>query len=106
MLIANQVKHSMDHQKDNHFLIAKTETVRLALGRLGRNYQVSEEMGVEGRELAFSHGEGEDIGRSIPSEMLPIQFPNPGIVDQQDAELRVKKPQFGQYPSGRPSYFS
>jgi len=106
VLIANQVKHSMDHQKDNHFLIVEAETVRLVLGCFNGNHQVSEEVGMEGREFTVPHGKSEDIGGSISSEMLPIQFSNPGIVDQQDAELRVKKPQFGQYPSGRPSYFS
>ncbi len=58
MLIANQVKHAMDHQKDHHFHIVETETVRLALGCFNRNHQVSEEMGMEGGELSFSHGEG------------------------------------------------
>jgi len=106
MLIADQVKHSMDHQQDHHFRTVETETVRLALGRFNRNHQISEKMRVEGGELSFSHGEGEDIGRFIPTEVLPIQPLNLAVVHKQDAELRLKKPQFGQYPLGRPSYFS
>ncbi len=106
MLIANQVKHSMNHQKDNHFHIVETETVRLALGCFDRNHQVSEEMGMKGGELPFSHGEGQDIGRFIPPEVFPIQRLNLGVIHKQEAELRLKKPQFGQYPLGRPSYFS
>ncbi len=58
MLITDQVKHSMDHQQDHHFLAVETETVRLALGRFNRNHQISEKVGVEGRKLSFSHREG------------------------------------------------
>jgi len=103
MLIADQVKHSMDHQQNHHLHFAEAETVRLALGCFDRNHQVSEEVRMEGQEFALPHGKSEDIRGPIPSEMLPIQFPNPGIIDQQEAELGVKKPQFGQYLLGRPS---
>jgi len=106
MLIANQVKHAMDHQKDHHFHIVETETARLALGCFNRNHQVSEEMRMEGRELSFSHGEGQDIGRFVPTEVLPIQGLNLKVIHEQEADLGLKKPQFGQYPLGRPSYFS
>ena len=86
--------------------IVETETVRLAPGRFDRNHQVSKEMGMEGRELSFSHGEGQDIGWFIPPEVFPIQRLDLGVIHKQEAELRLKKPQFGQYPLGRPSYFS
>jgi hypothetical protein len=38
--------------------------------------------------------------------VLPIQCLNLEVVDKQEAEFGLKKPQFGQYPLGRPSYFS
>ena len=106
MLIANQVKDSMDHQEDDHFPFVETEPIRLALRRLDRNHQVSKEMGVEGRELSFPHGKGQDIGRFIPTEVLPIQRLNLEVIHKEEAELGLKKPQFGQYPLSRPSYFS
>ena len=57
-------------------------------------------------ELSLSHGKGEDVGRFIPTEVLPIQPLNLAVVHEQEAEFRLKTPQFGQYPLGRPSYFS
>ena len=95
MLIADQVKHAMDHQQDHHFRTVETETVRLALGSLSRNHQISEKVGVEGGELPFSHWEGQDVGRFIPTEVLPIQRLNLAVVHQQEAEFRLKKPQVG-----------
>jgi hypothetical protein len=106
MLIANQVEHPMDHQEDDHFHIVKTEPIRLALGRLHRNDQVSEKMGMKGRELSLPHGEGEDIGRFVPTEVSSIQRLNLEIVDKQETDLSLKKPQFGQDPLGHPSYSS
>jgi hypothetical protein len=106
MLIANQVKDSMDHQEDDHFHFVETEPIRLALRRLDGNHQVSEELGMEGRELSFSHGKGQDIGRFIPTEVLAIQRLNLEVIHKEEAELGLKKPQFGQYPLSRPSYFS
>jgi hypothetical protein len=96
----------MDHQEDNHSHFVKAEPIRLALGRLHRNHQISEEMGMKGRKLPFPHREGQDIGRFIPVEVSPIQRLNLEIIDKQEAQLSLKKPQFGQYPLGHPSYFS
>ncbi len=61
---------------------------------------------MEDRELSLSHGEGQDIGWFIPTEVLPIQRLNLEVTHKQEAEFSLKKPQFGQYPLGRPSYFS
>jgi len=96
----------MDYQEDNHFHFVEAEPIRLALGRLNRNHQVSQEMGMKGRELSLPHGEGQDIGRFIPTEVSPIQRLNLEIIDKQEAQLSLKKSQFGQYPLGHPSYFS
>ena len=63
-------------------------------------------MGVEGRKLPFSHGKGQDIGRFVSTEVSPIQLLNLEIIDEEKAKLSLKQPQFGQYPLGRPSYFS
>jgi hypothetical protein len=38
--------------------------------------------------------------------VFPIQRLNLGVIHKQEADLRLKKPQFGQYPLGRPSYSS
>ena len=95
----------MDHQEGDHFHRAKTRSFRLALGRLNRNDQISEEMGMEVWKLALPHRESEDIGRFVPAKVPAVQFLNLDIIDQQEAEFSVKKPQVGQYPLGRPSYF-
>jgi hypothetical protein len=61
---------------------------------------------MERGKLSLPHGESQDIGRLIPMEVSPIQSLDLEIIDKQKAELSFKKPQFGQYPLGRPSYFS
>jgi hypothetical protein len=96
MLIPNQVQDAMDYQKDNHFHLIEAETVRLALGRLNGNHQVTEEMGMEGREFPLPHGKGQDIGRFVPTKVSPVQRLDLEIIDKEKAELSLKKPQFRQ----------
>ena len=106
MFVANQVKHTVDHQKNNHFHLAKAEPVGLAFGRLDRNHQVTEEMGMEGWEFSFPHGESKNIGRFVPTEILTVQRLNLEIIDKKKTEFSLKKSQFGQYPLDHPSYLS
>ena len=96
----------MDHQENDHFHLAEAEPIGLALGRLDRNHQVTEEMGMESWEFSFPHGESKDIGRFVPTEILTVQRLNLEIIDKKKTELSLKKSQFGQYPLDRPSYFS
>jgi len=61
---------------------------------------------MEDRKLSLPHGEGQDIGRFISMEVFPIQRLNLEVIDKQETEFSLKKPQFAQYLLGRPSYFS
>jgi hypothetical protein len=106
MFVANQVKHTVDHQKNDHFHLAKTGPIGLALGRLDRNHQVTEEMGMEGGEFSLPHGESKDIGGFVPTEILTVQRLNLEVIDKKKTELSLKKSQFGQYPLDRLSYLS
>ena len=106
VLIADQMENAMDHQQDDHSHFIETESIGLALGCLNGYHDISEEMGMQDGELSFSHGECQDIRRFIPAEISPIQSFDLKIIDKQEAELRLKQPRFGQYLSGRLSYFS
>jgi len=84
-VIPKQVEDTMDHQKDDHSFSTETELIRLTLGCFHRNDQVSQKMGVKYSELSFPHGEGKDVGRPVTAKVSPVQFSNPGIVDEHDA---------------------
>jgi len=62
VLISDQVKNAMNHQKSHHFHIVKTKSIRLTLSRFDRNGQITQNMGMECSILSFSHGESKDIG--------------------------------------------
>ncbi len=79
----------MNHQEDEHFQLIETESLGLALGRLNGNHDVSEEIGLQGRELPFSHREGQDIRWFIPAEVSLIQCLDLEIIDKQEAQFRV-----------------
>ena len=106
MVIADEMKDAVDHKQDEHFLIVETESIGLTLRCFYGDDQVSEHMGVQTRKLLCFHGEGKDIGRFIPMQVLPIQLLNLRVVDEDDAEFGIRKCQFGQYFLGYLSYFS
>lgn len=95
----------MDHQKGDHPKIIQTEPIRLTLGRLDGDDQISQERRVQGGSPPFSHRESEDIGGFVPVKVTPIQFLNLGIVNEKDAQLRFRKFQGGQYLVSCLSYF-
>ena len=80
----------MDHQQDDHSYFIETESIGLALGRLNGYHDISEEMGMQDRELSLSHGECQDIRWFIPMEVSLIQRLDLKIIDKQEAKLRIK----------------
>lgn len=81
----------MDHQKDYHLHWIEPPGSRFPFGCLNRNHQIPEQMGVKRRIIPFLHGEGKDIGRSIPSQIFSVHFSNLLIIDQQNTELSLRK---------------
>ena len=103
MLITDQVKNSVDHQKDDHGRLVQAKSLHLTPGRFHRNDQVTQEMGMKGGKFAFSHWKGKDIRRLVQVEVLLVQYSNLRIIDQQKAQLRLKKSQLSQYLLRYPS---
>ena len=99
VIISEEVKDAVDHQKCDHAHLVEAELIRLALGRFNGDDEVTQEIGLETRELALAHGKGKDVRRFVPLEILPIQCSNPCITHKEDAQFRVRKSQFGQYLS-------
>jgi hypothetical protein len=82
VVITDKVKNTMDHQEGNHFHLVQTKMFHLTVGRLDRDDQIPQEMGMKGGESAFSHREGKDVGRFIQSEVSPVQCLNLSVIDQ------------------------
>ena len=96
MFITEKVKNPVDHQKDDHGHLVQAKSFHLAPGGFHRNHQVSEEMGMKGGEFTFSHWKGKDIRRFVQAEISPVQYLNLRIIDEQEAQLSLKKSQLGQ----------
>ncbi len=106
MLIPTKVKDAVDHQEDDHSHAVQLEPLRLALRCFYRNDKISQEVRVKGRKFSLAHREGKDIGGPVAAEMASIQLPDPGVIDQEDAQLCLRKSQGHQDPTRCPSYFS
>lgn len=59
---------------------------------------------MEGAVFSLSHWKGKDVGRLVSLKISTIEFPNLGIIDQQDAQFSIRKRQLCQYPLARSSY--
>ena len=89
----------MDHQKGDHAHLVETELTGLALGRFDGDDEVTQEIVLKTRGLTFAHGKSEDVRRLVPLKILPIQCSDPCIAHKEDAQLCLRKSQFGQYLS-------
>ena len=58
---------------------------------------------MKGGEFTFPHWKGKDVRRLVQAEVLPVQYLNLRIIDQEEAQLSLKKSQLGQYPLRYPS---
>ena len=105
MLITDQVKEAMDHEKEDRFHVIKAKSGRLAPGCIHGDNEVAEKLGVEDRKFSFLHWKGNDVGRAVPMKILPVQLSNPGIIDEQDGEFGLRELQAGQHLSDRSSNF-
>ncbi len=94
----------MDQKKSEHLHLTEAGGFRLGTGRFDGDDEVAEEVGVEGRKLPLTHGEGEDIGGFIPVEVTTVQFPDFLIVHKEDAQFSLRKFQADQDLSDQPSY--
>jgi hypothetical protein len=69
----------------------ETKPTGLALSGFNGNDQVPQKVRVERSVFTLSHRKSEDIGGFVPLEIVTIEFPNLGIVDQQDAQFGIRK---------------
>ena len=99
VIVSEEVKDAVDHQKCDHAHLVETELIRLALGRFDGDDEVTQEIVLKTRGLALAHGEGEDVRRLVPLKVLPIQCSDPCIAHKEDAQFCLRKFQFGQYLS-------
>jgi len=99
VIVSEEVKDAVDHQKGHHAHFVETELLRLALGRFDRDDEVTEEIRLKTRGFALAHGEGKDVCRLVPLKILPIQYADPLIAHKEDAQFCLRKFQFGQYLS-------
>jgi|GEM_PF-3255864 len=99
MIVSNEVKDPVDHQKGDHAHFVETKLTGLALGRFDGDDEVTKEIGLKTRSFALAHGEGKDVRRLVPLKILPIQCSDPCIAHKEDAQFCLRKFQFGQYLS-------
>jgi len=99
VIVSDEVKDAVDHQKGDHAHLVETELTGLALGRFDGDDEVTQEIVLKTRGLTLAHGKGEDVRRLVPLKILPIQCSDPCIAHKEDAQLCLRKSQFGQYLS-------
>ena len=99
VIVSDEVKDAVDHQKCDHAHLVEAELIRLALGRFDGDDEVTQEIVLKTGWLALAHGEGENVRRLVPLKILPIQCSDPCIAHKEDAQFCLRKSQFGQYLS-------
>ena len=58
--------------------------------RLGGDHHVAKQLGAEIPSLPLAHGKGDDVGRLVPLQVVAIDDPDFGIVNDQDRQFGLR----------------
>ncbi len=101
MIIAGQVKDSVNQKEENFFLCFTAGFSGLSPGGFGGNDHIPQNPVRKGGETVCSHGKGDDVGGTVAVKVLAVQPGNPEIVGDDDAEFITVITQQGQNFFGR-----
>ena len=68
---------------------------------LGRYHHITEKPGMEAPVRTFVLGEREYIGGIIALQVLPVEFPDPVVVQKEETEFPLSDPLPAQNPTGQ-----
>jgi len=85
VIVSDEVKDAVDHQKGHHAHFVEAKLTGLALGRFDGDDEVTKEIGMKTRGLALTHRKGKNVRRLVPLKILPIQCSDPCIAHKEDA---------------------
>ena len=79
-------------------------TSRLPPRRLDGDHHVAERGAREPAALAFSHGEGQHVGRPVPPPKVAVERADDGVVAEENGQLRVVEPERREHSLGATSH--
>lgn len=90
MIIAKQMENAVQQQKDELMLVGNAGFGGVPRCRLGGNHHVAKQLGAEIPSLPLAHGKGDDVGRLVPLQVVAIDDPDFGIVNDQDRQFGLR----------------
>ena len=91
MIVTKQMKDTVQQQK-SQFMLHRDGRFGSILGSaLRRDHHVSKQHGRQPAPFTFLHGKGNNIGRPVALQILAIDLLNPGIIENQDRQFRLRK---------------
>ena len=99
MVVAEQVQHRMDGEETDLPLEGVAVQLGLVHRLFHRDDNVAENIGAGLRvavvDAVFPHREGQHVGFGVLAAVLSVEFPDLGVVNEADADLRVAAKGFG-----------
>lgn len=89
VFIAEEMEEAVN-DKELH-RIHKRDAFRrcVAVSRLDGKDDIPEELWVDVTEFSFTHGEGDDIGRTVPFEVSPVVFADLIVIHKKEAQFAL-----------------
>ncbi len=90
MIVAEQMENAVQQQK-NQLAFEGDAGLGGIPGRcLGGDHHIAKQLGAKIPSLPLAHGEGDDVGRLVPLQIVAIDDADLGIVDDQDRQFRLR----------------
>ena len=90
MIVTKQMENAVQQQKDQLMLVGDAGFGGIPRRRLGGNHHVAKQFGAEIPPFPLAHGKGDDVGRLIPLQVVAIDDPDFGIVNDQDRQFGLR----------------
>jgi len=90
MVESEKVEDAVDEQPGQALARADASLLRFGDGRVHGDDHVAQQLGGNVREITFAHGEGEDVGGMIPAAIVPVEFMDALIVNEQDGQFAFR----------------
>ena len=89
MVVAEQVQGTMDEKVRQLFGQAVATSVSLTPCGVGSNDNIPQKVRVQLGECPFTHGESQDVGRTVEAAIVGVEPLHAGVIDDQYAELTI-----------------
>lgn len=90
MVVAKQMQDAMQQQKAEFLLKRNIRFSSVSSRCVDGDNDITQDIGTKVPSLPLLHGKGDDVGRPVALQIVSIDLPDAGVVNQQNGQLGLR----------------